>query len=93
MNKTLGLLAGLSLMLSACGQPLQVADKTYPTYGFINEDSAKSEKMCYEVSFGNIFWGLFLVETLVAPVYFFGFSLFNPVSAKGADGKCGIDSQ
>jgi len=67
--------------------------KEYPTYGFLNSDTQKSEKICYEVSVGNVVWSIILIETVVAPVYFIGFSLFNPVSVKNVSGTCpGIDS-
>ena len=36
----------------------------------------------YEVIWGNLVLGILLCETIVAPVYFFGFSLFEPVGEK-----------
>ncbi len=82
-------------MLAGCGDPLTVTEKgvekTYPTYGLFNTDTAKSDKMCYEVSVGNVVWSIILIETVVFPVYFIGWSLFNPVKLKPASGKCGID--
>lgn len=85
-------LAGL---LVGCGQPQTLTIdgkiKEYPTYGLFNSDEKKSDKVCYELSIGNTIWGVLLFETIIAPVYFFGFSLFNPVSPKGPKG-CGIDS-
>jgi hypothetical protein len=78
-------------LLAGCGHPLQVANKEYPTYGLFNTDSSKSDKMCYEVSVGNVVWSIILIETIVAPVYFVGWSLFNPVHPKPESGKCGID--
>lgn len=92
MKKSIAAVAALSLMLAGCGRPIQHEGKEYPTYGFLNEDSSRSKNMCYEVSIGNVFWSVILVETIVAPVYFIGFSLFNPVGPKGADGECGIDA-
>ena len=79
------------LMLSACGQPITYQDKEYPTYGLFNETSSKSDKMCYETSIGNVIWSIILIETIIAPVYFIGFSLYNPVGPKGPNGECGID--
>lgn len=85
-------LIALSLTLSGCGQPLEVGDETYPTYGFLNEDSDKSKNVCYETSTGNVVLSVVLVETLVAPVYFVGFSIFNPVRMKkGIDDDCSFD--
>lgn len=83
-----GLLASL---LTGCGQPLAVNNKVYPTYGFFNEDTSKSKDMCYEVSVGNVVWSIIGIENIIMPVYFIGFSLFNPISKK-VDSKCGIDA-
>lgn len=88
-------LIAATLALTGCGEPRNITvdgkAKTYPTYGFFNESTEKSEHVCYEVSIGNIFWSIVLVETVIAPVYFVGFSLFNPIRAKGPSG-CGIDA-
>ena len=78
-------------MLTSCGQPLEHEGKTYPTYGFLNKSTDKSKKICYKVSVGNIVWSILSVETVVLPIYFVGFSLFNPVYPKGRDGECTID--
>jgi hypothetical protein len=76
----------VALMLSACGVSMNVNGKVYPTYGIVNEKVNKSSKMCYEVSIGNVVWSVILVRTIVAPIYFIGWSLFNPVSVKGEKG-------
>lgn len=96
MKKLISILISASL-LTACGNPASFnvnnKVKEYPTYGFINSNTQKSEKICYEVSVGNVIWSIILFSTVVAPVYFVGFSLFNPVSVKNTDGTCpGIDS-
>ncbi|PJB09480.1 MAG: hypothetical protein CO120_09845 [Gammaproteobacteria bacterium CG_4_9_14_3_um_filter_38_9] len=96
MKKLIAIIISASL-LAACGNPasFKIEDKVkkYPTYGFFNSDTQKSEKICYEVSVGNVVWSIILVQTIVAPVYFIGFSLFNPVTIKNVDGTCpGIDS-
>lgn len=88
----------LSLMLFGCGRELIVVGssgiKTYPTYGYFNEKQSRSKNVCYEVSFGNIVWSIILVETVVVPIYFIGFSLFNPVRLKKNDAdNCSVDSE
>lgn len=81
----------IATMLSACGTPIDYAGKHYPTVGVVNQADQKSEKMCYEVSVGNVIWSIILIETIVAPIYFVGWSLWNPVGPKGPNG-CGIDA-
>lgn len=79
-------------MLVGCGEPINYSGKHYPTVGIVNQASEKSEKMCYEISVGNVIWSIILIETIVAPIYFVGWSLWNPVGPKGVNG-CGIDAR
>lgn len=92
MKKLIAVVAACSL-LAACGRPIDYNGKHYPTHGVFNEDTAKSKDMCYEVSVGNVVWSVILIETIVFPIYFIGWSLWNPVGPKGANGECGIDAQ
>jgi hypothetical protein len=85
-------------MLAGCGQPLTIngpnnTSKTYPTYGLFNADENKSKLMCYETSIGNVVWSIILIETIIAPIYFIGFDIENPVGYKNAAGNCGIDAR
>jgi hypothetical protein len=86
----------VAALLTGCGQPANITvngvTKEYPTYGLLNMDTSKSDKVCYEISVGNVVWSIIGIENIFMPVYFIGFSLFDPVTAKSADGKCGIDS-
>lgn len=72
----------LCLLLQGCGRPATIERITYDTYGFLNEGTYRSKDVCYEVSVGNIVWSIILFETVVAPIYFLGFSLFNSVRLK-----------
>jgi hypothetical protein len=69
-------------MLSACGSNKTIDNVEYSTYGLLNQDDNKNPNIKYEVIWGNVVWGFFLCETIVAPIYFFGFSLFEPVGKK-----------
>lgn len=86
-------LIAASLLLSACGRPAMIDGKNYPTYGLVNADTQKSADVCYELSVGNVVWSLLLVETVVMPIYFIGFDIYNPIGKKGVTGKCGIDAK
>lgn len=82
----------LASVLSACGSPIDYNGKHYPTVGVVNSVDKQSEKMCYEVSVGNVIWSIILIETIVAPIYFVGWSLWNPIGPKSESG-CGIDAR
>jgi len=98
MKKLIALAIVASIALSGCGAPMDLPTgpngqlQSYPTYGLFNENTAKSDKVCYEVSVGNVVWSVIGIETIVMPVYFIGWSLFNPVSVRGPAG-CGIDAR
>lgn len=93
MKKILAVAVAASLLLSACGRPITHEGKEYPTYGLLSSDTEKSDKMCYKLSIGNLIWSIILVETIVAPIYFIGFSLFNPIGPKDPAKGCGIDAK
>ncbi len=88
MRKTCVAMSACILLLAAsllgCGDQKVIGGIKYDTYGLMNADAKKNETIEYEVIWGNVVWGCVLCETLVAPVYFFGFSLFEPVGPKGA---------
>lgn len=50
----------------------------------MNSELEKNKNIEYEVVWGNVIWGALLFETIIAPIYFFGFDLFEPVGKKGA---------
>ncbi len=65
----------------------------YPTYGLFNESTDKSRNVCYKISIGNVVWSILLFETVIAPIYFIGFSLYNPVRMKNdGNDQCSYDS-
>lgn len=82
MKKAIALALCTGLLLSGCGRPQIIDKKYYPTYGLFNEGSSKSRNICYEVSVGNVVWSIILIETIIMPIYFVGFSLYNPIRAK-----------
>lgn len=81
------LVVSIALSLSGCGEPKVIEGKEVPTYGLFNEQTKKHEDIKYEISMGNVVWSIILVETVIAPVYFIGYSLYNPIEKKVID-KC-----
>ena len=96
-TKAVVLIIALSLLLAGCGKPQYLGNsaeqKYYPTYGLFNESSAKSRHACYSISVGNVIWSIILAETIIFPVYFVGWSIYNPTRLKnGPDDQCTFDS-
>jgi hypothetical protein len=52
---------------------------TYETVGIFNDKNPEIE---YEVIVGNVVWAIILFETIIAPIYFIGWSLQEPVGFK-----------
>ena len=73
-----------TMLLAACGENWTDPNtkKEYGTYGLFNEDTDRNPDVNYKISVGNVVWSIILVETIIMPVYFIGFSLYNPVGLK-----------
>ena len=84
MKKFLAIIAICCLMVSAfgCGEEKTIDGVKYGTYGLLNSNDMKNPEIEYGVIWGNVFLGAILFETIIAPIYFFGFSLFEPVGKK-----------
>jgi len=90
MKKLISLLcAGVLVVMIGCGSDKVVNGKECKTIGLVNilaNDSSimetKRQDVQYRVIWGNIIWGGVLIGTVIAPVYFWGFSMFEPVGPK-----------
>jgi hypothetical protein len=87
-GKTMSLVRSISailiaaLLLSGCAQPKTICGTTYEPYGLLNADEKKNPDIEYEIVLGNVFWGVVLFETAIAPLYLFGFSIFQPIGPR-----------
>jgi hypothetical protein len=93
MKKIVSVMLIVSILaLSGCGEPITRDGVDYPTYGLLNEETKKSNKICYDISVGNVILSVLFVETIVFPIYFVGFSLYNPGRSKrDAKDDCTVD--
>lgn len=80
MKKIIASLAALAF-LGACAESRTMGGTRYEPYGIFTQDN-RVECVDYDASFGNIVWGILLVQTIIAPVYFFGFALYEPVGMR-----------
>ena len=69
--------------LAGCGQNKEIKGKVYGTYGLLNESDMKNPDIQYRLIIGNVIWSCVLVETIILPIYFIGFSLYEPINAIG----------
>jgi len=67
-----------AVLLSSCGSSMVVDGTEYETRGLLTYEERPKE-IRYEPIIGNVIWGVILIETVIAPIYFFGFSMYEPV--------------
>uniref|UniRef100_A0A6M3L851 Lipoprotein n=1 Tax=viral metagenome TaxID=1070528 RepID=A0A6M3L851_9ZZZZ len=65
-----------------CGNTKVIDGKEYDTYGLLNI-SDKNPNIEYRTIVGNVIWSIILIETIIFPIYFIGFSLYEPIGIKG----------
>ena len=61
---------------------MTICGVTYDSYGMLNQDDKKNPDIQYEIVWGNVIWAALLVETVIFPIYFFGFSIMQPIGKK-----------
>lgn len=87
--KLISLLLAFVFLIVSCGSNMVINGKEKTTIGLINiivdDDSVMERKdpsIKYRPIWGNIIWGSILFATIIAPIYFFGFSMFEPVGVR-----------
>ncbi len=76
-------LVAATLALTGCGaDPKTIDGITYGTFGLANEKEMRNEKIQYEISGWSIFWSVIFCETIVVPVYFIGWDLYQPIGRR-----------
>jgi hypothetical protein len=82
MKKLLIILIAASFALSGCSDSKRIDGKIYEPYGLFNKEEIRDPSIHYELVTGNLVWGVLLCSTIIAPVYFFGFDLYEPISKR-----------
>lgn len=65
---------------AGCGDGMRINGAYCDTYGLLNRE-LKCDGVQYKTIVGNVILGVVLFETVLAPIYFFGFSLYEPIAA------------
>ena len=71
-----------ALEITGCGDAKVINGVKYDTYGLFDESEKKNPDIEYRIIVGNVVLSVLLFETFVAPIYFAGFSIYEPVGAK-----------
>lgn len=73
-------------ILSSCSDSktlnLNGQNRLFETYGIANEERIRNDSIYYEVSVESVVWSIILCETVIAPVYFVGWDLYEPKAVK-----------
>jgi len=81
MKKVIVLFVCLGLLIG-CADSMVIDGTEYESYGLLNKKDNRDEDVKYKLVLGNLIWSILLVQTVVAPIYFIGFSLYEPVGIK-----------
>lgn len=74
--------------ISACADSKKIDGKVYEPVGLVHvliQSDKYSPIIEYKPVWGNIIWGTIGIETIIAPIYFFGFAMLEPSRLKLID--------
>ena len=71
-----------SLLFMGCADNKTMHGMEFETYGIVNKNEIRDECVKYKVSVGNMVWSVLTLQTLILPIYFVGYSLWEPESYK-----------
>ena len=71
--------------ITGCGDTKRIDGITYDTYGLLNKNEKRNPNIKYRIIIGNIVWSCLLVGAIIAPIYFLGFSIYEPVRKTNPD--------
>lgn len=83
-TKFFALVVLVGLLFTSCAEEKTIDGVTYRPYGLLNESTQKNPDINYEVSGWALCSGIVFVETIIVPVYVFGYNLWEPVGKKAA---------
>ena len=82
MKKILIILC-IGFLFTSCADNKVIDNVEYRPYGLLNEDSCKNDSIQYSVSTGSVIVGVIFCESVIVPIYVFGFNLWEPIGIKG----------
>ena len=83
MKKIVSVLLVLALpFIWGCADDKTIDGVNYKRYGLITKDDIKDDAIEYRLVWGNFVWSAILIETIICPIYFFGWAIWEPVGKK-----------
>ena len=89
MRQLTALVLAIALVGTTTGcanEKVIVRGATYGSYGVVNREERENPEIQYDISWGNAFWGVVASPTIILPIYFFGYNLYQPVGIKAGRG-------
>ena len=80
-KKLVALMVVVCLAFAGCASSKKINGTYYDTEGLATLDN-KDPCIHYDFVIGNLIWSIILFETIIAPVYFLGWSIYEPVGEK-----------
>lgn len=86
MKRILLILVCVCFFIISCGTPKIINGTYHDTFGVVNRHQKENTEVLYRVIPGNAVWSVvgvvFFPIGLIAPVYFIGFDLWEPIGPK-----------
>ncbi len=83
MKKLIVIMMCVCLMsVMGCSDTKEIDGITYDTYGILNQGDEQNSNIEYDWVFGNVVWSVLTFYTIIGPIYFIGFDLFEPIGKK-----------
>ena len=87
MKKLLIILSLGLLLISSCTSKKSFQTNVNTTivaepYGIADKDEKQLDTVVYKISAGNVFWAVIFSETIIVPIYFVGWDIYQPVRLK-----------
>ena len=71
-----------SLLLTACAEDKTINGVTYEPFGLVTESDKRNPEVEYKVDWPNVVCAVIFFETIIVPIYVFGWALQEPRGMK-----------
>lgn len=90
LKKSVSVLLILTLLCASCASNRVINGVEYDTRGIFHYITGEvNHQIKYEIVWGNVIWGAIFFPTVIAPVYFWGFSCMEPIREKSPNEAVG----